>query len=242
MKINCPECNQEYDVHEDWINQTAECETCNHEFTIAKNITTPKSLNKEHPNYNYPITIKNAIMEFQNLASNIIYDGKISDNELKVVVDWININIDYIDKWPLNKIYNVLQGILENGKVSDDERKLLFDELSMVANNNKSLKKESTIFDKNTDITFRNKKFIFTGELKLFTNEQANSFIIKRGGSVADGISSMVDYMVVGKLSDKVLGNNKLDSKLANALSLRDKGIDIFIISENAFAKAAANL
>ncbi|MCP4181001.1 MAG: hypothetical protein GY756_24825 [bacterium] len=242
MKINCPNCKQEYEVHEDWINQTAECETCTHEFTIEKNTILTENDNKQQAKYNYPIAIKNAVNEFQNLASNIIYDGQISDDELKVLVDWININIDYIDKWPLNRIYDVLQNILANGEVSNDERKLLFDQLTQIANNKEQPEQKNTVFDKNVEITFKKKNFIFTGKLNLFTNEQAESFVIKRGGSVQSGISSMVDYVVVGELSDEAWNSNKLGSKLENSIKLRDKGIDIFIITENDFAKSTANL
>ena len=165
----------------------------------------------------------------------------ISDDELKVLVDWININIDYIDKWPLNKIYNVLQVILENGEVSNDERRLLFNQLTQVADNKKVSEEENIIFDNNTTITFKNKNFIFTGKLKLFTNEQAESAVKKRDGNILSGISSMIDYVVVGELSDDAWKNNKLGSKLENSLKLRDKGIDIFIVTENDFAKAAAS-
>ncbi|MEI6056855.1 MAG: zinc-ribbon domain-containing protein, partial [Lentisphaerota bacterium] len=43
MIINCPKCNQQYDVTDDYVGKKAECEACNHKFTIetSKNMKCP---------------------------------------------------------------------------------------------------------------------------------------------------------------------------------------------------------
>ena len=36
MKIECPDCEQEFDVGEDFLGKKVECGSCDHQFTIGE--------------------------------------------------------------------------------------------------------------------------------------------------------------------------------------------------------------
>ena len=58
---------------------------------------------------------------------------------------------------------------------------------------------------------FKDKTFVFTGALTLFTREQAEAMVVQGGGKAAGSVTSKVDYLVAG---------DKAGSKLAKAQQL----------------------
>ena len=73
---------------------------------------------------------------------------------------------------------------------------------------------------------FAGKTFVITGTLPAWSREEANAFIEARGGKIADGVSKMTDYLVLGESPG---------SKLAKAQSL-----GVPIIDEAALRKMGA--
>ena len=77
------------------------------------------------------------------------------------------------------------------------------------------------------DADFNGKVFVFTGELKKFTREQAMAKVISRGGTVKNAISKKVDVLVHAE--------NDITTKVKKAMELQANGHPIKIITEEQF-------
>lgn len=87
-------------------------------------------------------------------------------------------------------------------------------------------------FDVNED-EVRGKVFCFTGALTYLKRSIAAKMIESAGGIVKNSISSKVNYLVVGDLSN--YGEDYSSTKLKRARELKDAGNDIEIITESQF-------
>lgn len=79
----------------------------------------------------------------------------------------------------------------------------------------------------------KGKSFCFTGKLSFIQRDIAKVVIEKSGGIFKSGISSKVDYLVVGDLS--IFGDNYQSEKLKKLQSYREKGSKIEVITEQQF-------
>ena len=74
-----------------------------------------------------------------------------------------------------------------------------------------------------TSYKLQSLSFVFTGELKNFTREQAKDMIRKRGGSISSSVSRKTDYVVAGKNpGSKYDKARKLRVKIINENEFRD--------------------
>lgn len=76
------------------------------------------------------------------------------------------------------------------------------------------------------------KVFVFTGELKRLTREQAMQKVIAAGGTVKNGISKKVDFLVNAETT--------ITNKVQAALDLQSEGHRIKIITDEEFMKMLA--
>lgn len=102
-----------------------------------------------------------------------------------------------------------------------------------------SILKASNIstFNKDFDIThpLYNKKCVFTGSLEIMQRKEAMQKVVDIGGLVQDNINKETNYLIVGSLDYSSNVRDNKSSKMKKAESMKLKGLDIEIISENVF-------
>lgn len=97
----------------------------------------------------------------------------------------------------------------------------------------KSLK--PTVENIRTDHPFYNKCFVFTGKLDDFERADAMQRVINLGGIIKTGVSSKVDFLVVGWQDKRLVGEDGLSSAEEKAYALIEKGKEITILTEDQF-------
>jgi hypothetical protein len=91
---------------------------------------------------------------------------------------------------------------------------------------------QATDYSVDEDVV-KDKAFCFTGKLSFIQRDIAKIVIEKAGGVFKSGLSSKVDYLVVGDLS--LFGDNYQSEKLKKLKLYRERGSKIEIITEQQF-------
>jgi DNA polymerase-3 subunit epsilon len=101
-----------------------------------------------------------------------------------------------------------------------------------------SLSEEDMAFDDD----FTDKEVIFTGTLSSMGREDAQSKVIRAGGSSGNNVTKKTSIVVVGTPYDAELRpGGKLSGKLEKVIALREKGADIRLITEQEFLELFEN-
>lgn len=85
-----------------------------------------------------------------------------------------------------------------------------------------------------TSNDFYNKNLVFTGELKNMDRKQAMQSVVNLGGMLKNGVSSKIDYLVVGA-QDESITKDGISTKEKKAYELIEKGYNIKILNESQF-------
>jgi len=191
--------------------------------------------------YNFARISDRAIQEFQGVASAIIYDGIVDDNEIELTRQWIEKHREYSGNWPLSELVVLLNGILEDGIVTPEERQQLLDFFYSIAGSTpEDLKVASNVFTENIIPEFKNKTFLFTGKLQFGIRSKAYEEVLKRGGYCVNIYNSRkVDFLVVGKLGQEAWKFSRFGRKIEYCINDINEGITkAAIIREKTFIEA----
>ncbi|KAB7671799.1 exonuclease domain-containing protein [Bacillus sp. B1-b2] len=82
---------------------------------------------------------------------------------------------------------------------------------------------------------FFEKNIVFTGDLSSLDRKEAMQSVVNAGGILKSGVSSKIDYLVVGIQDQKLVGKDGISSKEKKAYELQEKGKPIQVIKEEEF-------
>ncbi len=85
---------------------------------------------------NYPLLVKKAIQELIGIAGMVIYDGKIDDNEISFLTQWLGNNKAFLVNYPLSDLNEIINHILKDGTVTEQEKIMLFAFLDSISATN----------------------------------------------------------------------------------------------------------
>lgn len=193
--------------------------------------------------YNLPAIKKRAIHQLQGVASSIIYDGIITDEEIGQLLSWLDKNQLVHNDWPVSHLIELLKGILSDNVVTDEERKELLHFLSCITSPlscDWMPKSVTDLIADNVPVIFPEKSFIFTGILQFGTRKKAESEVLKRGGLCPKGAyKAWLDYLVVGSIGNDAWKYGKYGTKIESCINAKSEGkARTAIITEEIFIDA----
>ncbi len=188
--------------------------------------------------YNYPLLVKKSIQELIGIAGMIIYDGKIDDNEISFLTQWLGNNKAFLMNYPLSDLNEIINHILKDGTITEQEKMMLFaflDSISAISPN----RVVDNIFTQDCEIIFETRNFTFTGDMAWGERPKAEKAVTDRGGNCLRSCTLKTNYLVVGDLGSEFYKYGRFGSKIETALKYKDKkGTSIQIVRESNFVEA----
>ena len=169
------------------------------------------------------------LKELQNILVYIIEDKVVSEDEVNMLVEWMDYNIHLKGNYPFDRVYNLLEAVLEDGLVDAEELKLLLNKFTEFTNPTK------TTCNGVGELT--NKHFVLTGEFSYGSRSVVSEYIVSKGGVVDDNVKKCTQYVVIGSLGSQAWKNGVYGSKIKKAMELKDNGQDIELVAEEDFFK-----
>lgn len=194
------------------------------------------------------VTCSTQVLE--GIVHGIMADGELSDAEILQLNNWIEENEFLENTYPYDEIRAIVRGVLDDGIITESERdrlKAFFAEFIDFEVSTNLLKAEydelremyhiDGVCAVDPQIVFENKGFCVTGESYDYTRAQFEDIISSKGGLVKKGVTSKVDYLIVGNKGSECWAFCRYGRKIEKAMDLRKNGSQIKIISETDFIK-----
>ena len=178
------------------------------------------------------------------LSKGITADGKVDQVEAEVLLSWL-IQSRQSSQNPI--IVNLLARVsafLEDGVLDDEEAKELLGTLRKIAGDQSEvgeLAKSSALplDEPSSVIEFPGKSFVFTGTCVYGTRSDCQSAVKDLGGTSAKTVTMKLDYLVLGTYVTDSWAHETYGRKIEKAMSYRDRGCPIAIVSEQHWLDAA---
>jgi len=185
------------------------------------------------------------INEFIGLLTGVASNSELNDDEIEALLDWLQLNTEIVDEWPLNVIASQLSDILEDGVIDQDERDHLFN----VIKNITGIRFEETgsaygmatefFEDDISELTHQDSTFCFTGTFVTGNRKTVQNTAQQKGATIKKDVTGNVDYLVISTLASRDWRFTSHGRKIEKALKLKEDGYPIVIINERTWLKHA---
>lgn len=164
-----------------------------------------------------------ALQILNGILDGIVCNQKVNQKEIENLKIWLNQN-DYLkDVYPYDKVLLEVNKVLEDGILTEEESNYIFCIFNEIVNPN---------FNNDDNINFKGKTFCLTGEFKGASKQDISKKLQELGGIEKTGVSSKLDYLIVGSVGSDAWKFGKIGGKQAKAQELIEKGAKIKIIEE----------
>ncbi len=147
-----------------------------------------------------------ALQILNGILDGIVCNQKVNQKEIENLNIWLRQN-DYLkDVYPYDKVLLEVNKVLEDGILTEEESNYIFDTFNEIVNPD---------FSDDENIDFNGKTFCLTGEFKCATKQEISKKLQELGGTEKKGVSSKLDYLIVGGVGSdawkfgKIGGENK---------------------------------
>lgn len=165
-----------------------------------------------------------ALQILNGILDGIVCNQKVNQKEIENLNIWLRQN-DYLkDVYPYDKVLLEVNKVLEDGILTEEESNYIFDTFNEIVNPD---------FSDDENIDFNGKTFCLTGEFKCATKQEISKKLQELGGTEKKGVSSKLDYLIVGGVGSDAWKFGKIGGKQAKAQELNEKDANIKIIDED---------
>jgi len=179
-------------------------------------------------------SISRSIDELISLSKGLLADGRLNDEEIRYLDEWLKTNQQCLQRWPGNAIFDRVARVLEDSIIEEQERTDLFDILRQTIGLSESKVAFEAIpwQDSKIMVEFTGRHFCFTGRFAFGARAIITSATEKAGGLCSNVLNEHIDFLVVGSLSTHEWLNSSSGAKLQRAQKLKEANCKIAIVSE----------
>ena len=203
----------------------------------------------------FPRTVTNAIRRLHGVLSGIVLDGKVTEDEVLGLQDFLHDYSVFKDHWPFCATWEIINQIIEDNKITEDEKEDLLnfcnnfieqilpdakihDDIyseSFMASRSPVLKTFAELCDRDTKIIFLEKTFCFTGPAKTGPRKKLHEIVESFGGIPAKNVIKSLDYLVIGSQSSPCWAYSTYGRKVEAVIKNNKEGADTLFIHEDDF-------
>jgi len=192
--------------------------------------------------------VTRAAQVLDGLVLGVIADGELNDREVQMLGTWLSENEAVTRIWPGSAIAEHVRQVLADGVITADERTSLLAALQSIMNSDfaetgaVAPEVAGLPYDEACEIALRDAGLCLTGEFLYGTRSSCERLSEKGGAVIRPSISKKVRYLVVGTHVSPNWIAESYGRKIQDAMALREKGHDIFVIPERRWMEALSGL
>lgn len=178
----------------------------------------------------------------------IVSDGKVTEDELRGLSDWLQEHEHLRRCWPYDEIDALITGVMTDKVIDAEEQKLLmrfFGEFTALLDD-RTITSPVVAVEGSVqglcavcpEITFQEQTFCFTGASTRYPRKELSKIVQHLGGSVVSAPSGKLSYLVIGAEGNPAWAYACYGRKVELAVQLRKAGAQLLIVHEHDFHDA----
>ncbi|MFV8819687.1 BRCT domain-containing protein [Haliea sp. E17] len=178
------------------------------------------------------------------ISKGLVSDGKIDQGEAEFLLTWLIQNQQYGEHPIIENLLQKVSQMLQDDFLDEDESTELLGVLQSISGEKSEigeLAKPTTLPVDNPapEIVFSDKIFLFTGTCVFGTRKECQAAVMQLGGLNASNVTKSLNYLVIGTYVTDSWAHETYGRKIEKAMSYRESGLPIAIITEETWIKQA---
>lgn len=191
------------------------------------------------------------IQRLHGILGGMLADGVVSATEVRYLRSWLDGHGHLRQCWPYDEVDALVTEVLRDGRIDANEQALLkayFTEFSGHAPMESADAGDvfadlqiGAVCTSCPEVTFRGRRFCFTGSSQRSTRAELAALIAELGGEFSKSLRKDVHYLVVGADGNPCWAFACYGRKVEQAMRLRAEGSRLLIVHESDFWDAVAS-
>ena len=169
-----------------------------------------------------------AILELKQVIESIMSDGVIEEQEVWALEYWLSQHEELSGYYPYDKICATVCNVLEDNIITLTE----YEELQHIF---QGFINPISTEEAPACIVLEGKTFCLTGDFEHGDRASVEQLLASKGGIRKSGVSSKLDYLIVGDKGSQAWKFGNYGGKIQRAMELKENGSAIQVISETDF-------
>lgn len=169
--------------------------------------------------HNLNLIYEKAIQELQGIAFAIEYDKKLSNDEIKMLLEWMMRNVHFSDEWPISRVSEHFMELSEKREVTEEWRAKMLEILSDIKCGRNVLGFELDELKSSADLA--GKICCVTGTFQDRKREEVHELLAEYGAIIGKTACMKTDYLFVGSKGAIAWRFSGFGRKIETALELR---------------------
>jgi hypothetical protein len=145
--------------------------------------------------------VQEIVAEFASSCSNLFYHGILDDLEIEKMLRWVNAAQSCSNEWPISELIPIVTGIISDYSVLIDERRCIYRLIrESLAPSIYHYRYKKYLNNNVASICFKDRKFLFIGNLLVGDIKTAKEAVEIRGGKCVATATMDLDYLIAGQI------------------------------------------
>jgi NAD-dependent DNA ligase len=194
-----------------------------------------------------------AVNEMLGLVRGVIADGRVSNEEIEAVRQWLVQNAEVAHVWPINVLAERIARIFSDGVVDELERSELLQLFQQTTGGGPSVPTEAPrvpdpevrpsrlpLCTPAPELTFAGKVYVMTGAFVYGTRHACEEAVVCRGAQVRSSVTKQTHVLVIGAIGSTDWIHSSYGRKIEKAVEYRSSGVPLNIVSEEHWQRFVA--
>ena len=191
----------------------------------------------------YRNTLQQSCSSLLGLVSGLLADSVLSDDEIRFLSGWLDQHSVIATAWPGDVLHDRIKATLADGRITEEERAHLVHTIEQIAGGSLDQLAEvrhvnQLAFDDVADLTFTGSVFCLTGDFVFGPRPRCIAEISARGGTVSNGVTKKLRYLVIGSLGSEEWKHGSYGTKIEKAIEYRRAGVPLAVVREEQWTQA----
>lgn len=180
-----------------------------------------------------------AIDELVGLCRGVSIDSRITEQEARLLLDWIDCNREHASHWPADVVYLRLREMLADGVLDEQEQAELLELMRDVTGGGLPIEERVASYTASLPlnapappISFAERAFCMTGKFVFGSRKACHAAVEGLGGVVHAAPTATTHYLVVGAIGSCDWIHSTHGRKIETAVRMRANGRRLAIVSE----------
>lgn len=193
--------------------------------------------------FNYQQNIHKALDELSGICKGLLIDGKLSDEEINFLADWLAQHTNVLNDFPASIIAKRVFEILQDGIVTKEEAEDLQSILLKAIGGQPSphaavsYATRLPIDAPAPELVFAERSFCFTGKFLYGGRKACEQITSSLQGTTEASVKRSLNYLVIGTLASRDWLHTNHGRKIEAALLNKEKGHNTVIVAEEHWIK-----
>lgn len=194
------------------------------------------------PWFNSTRRIERDLSEMLGLAKGVLFDGAVTDEEARRLLDWTEDHADIISAWPGRVLHQRLRSIFSDGRVTEEERSDLAELLQLLGGHDAGMvggittSTELPLDDPPPLVEIPDRVFVLTGRFAYGPRRVCEESLRAIGGWPEPNVTLHTDYVVIGTFASRDWIQTPFGRKIEKAVEYREQHGRPAIIAEDHWA------